>query len=251
MKFEPLDYVQTSYWFDIPIDELKRVIVVDGQTYQGKRRFYALALEYCHQFNPYTVDIAEARWKEVQKRLADIDSMRAEIGGIYQKIYDSFPPTFKMFNYAEFDKACKKHKVTLNMVYNGIELTFRNIRIGDEISGYINYKSIIIFMSLDFKTVEARVFNFKGFHIETKWHLIPSPHPAFLEGLPILGGLLEDWLYAVQNHDYESMMSILRNIIYTVEDNLLRNTTTIASLRITLNKFSANYAEILKTLTAG
>ena len=77
-----------------------------------------------------------------------------------------------------FTKVCKKLKISYSFVSGLHNLKFKDVKVGNEIEGYINYKSITFVVDDDFK-LRDMIFGFNGFVVRSSWHLsyLGTLHP--------------------------------------------------------------------------
>ena len=143
-----------------------------------------------------------------------------------------------------FSKACKKYKVGYKRVGELNELTFKKVKIGNDVEGYINYQFVKLYFSNTFQ-INRAVYGFNKFIYDTSWGILTNNafHPHISSSPRIcFGNRDSDWTTYKQVHNYNFLVSLLNETVRGYHSGSpYVNVTTLAT---TLEVLKKKIAEI-------
>lgn len=146
----------------------------------------------------------------VKNNYSNIISKHENLKRYYNDFYadmKKFMP-FKIFNKQEWILACKKNKV--RALENGIGIEIPNVKVGNEIEGYINYKKVVVKLKMNLNP-DLVEFHFSSFHLSSKdiellgdYALHPHIRDTFC-----FGNRNDDYHLYTMGHNYSFLIDLL------------------------------------------
>jgi len=128
----------------------------------------------------------------------------------------------KMVGYKPFDinaliKAGKKYKIEVARAGEDISFIVRNVRCGNEIEGYLQYKAIQMFMTEKY-TFRHTIYYFNKFMYDTRWGIsrVGSLHPHIGSGGSICwGNRVSDVQLYIESRSYAFLLEVLKESLFS------------------------------------
>lgn len=133
-----------------------------------------------------------------------------------QQYYESIAlfTGYRKWDMAAFIKAARKYKALAEVVDDGLSITFKNVRCGNETEGYIQYKSIQLFLSDDNRMPSRVIYTFNNFFCDSDWNVpFGHLHPHIAGGSMCLGNRVNDYALYVTSRSYPFIVEILKESV--------------------------------------
>ena len=78
---------------------------------------------------------------------------------------------YKKWDMQAFIKAARKHKALVEVINHKLSITFKNVRCGNETEGYLQYKSIQLFLEDGTKKPYRAIYTFNNFFWDSEWRV--------------------------------------------------------------------------------
>ena len=201
--------------------------------------FRAVLEAVLYIFCDFSVPVANRRADAMAACLQEVARLNEKIADHVFDIklmYDRILP-IKRNDWVAFVKACKKLKLRPIETEESIAFTFTNIKTGNDIEGYVQYKGITFVWSKEKNTVVNVVYHFSKFTLATSFELRLALHPHIsTDGEVCYGNRSEDMgIYKAAN-SYEYILDLLRDTVMSYNpESPYANITKIAIYLRALN----------------
>lgn len=259
-EFEERQYIEAAFFLQVPVKKLRAlhfvvstpiefnaidspIFNIDGsynyyiKYYQNKVYYYGnipvlmllcsayiISEKQAFQLQPMLTKLRE--WTQRNQAIAEILERHQRDLRYALERYGSDVPTFQLQNFSlkTINKIMAKHKGSAEFVGNDLKLTFNKIRCGNDIEGYVNYKSITVFLPFNkFGTRNLNsnriIYTFQKFSLDTcdKINGIPALHPHISGGDAefCFGNRDEDWRIYAMSYNFPFIIDLIYESLHT------------------------------------
>lgn len=143
---------------------------------------------------------------------AEVISHQRTIQDYYQALANF--TGYKKWDIIAFIKAARKYKALAEVIDDKLAITFKNVRCGNETEGYIQYKSIQLFLSDGNRQPYRAIYTFNNFFWDTEWSLSQYHfHPHLNAGTLCFGNRMDDYVLYATSRAYSFMIEILKDSV--------------------------------------
>jgi hypothetical protein len=120
-------------------------------------------------------------------------------------------PIFTPTDYRSLFLYAKKMKIKLEKTDQNIIMNFKQIKVGNDVEGYVSYKNIEITFDLRFKLLRTR-FYFNKFMFDTKWGIDLPMHPH-ISSYVCYGNRADDFNAYLAHHNFPFLLDLIKETV--------------------------------------